>query len=95
MFLAVCGIILKDREHGITFLLSSMPKGRSSLILSKLFAVSLFASFVAVMLFAENLVIGGALYGIGELQRPIQSVFGFYQCNLAVSVGEFLLLFLY
>ena len=93
VFLAVCGIILKDREHGITFLLSSMPKGRSSLILSKLFAVSLFASFVAVMLFAENLVIGGALYGIGELQRPIQSVFGFYQCNLAVSVGEFLLLF--
>ncbi len=93
VFMAVCGIILKDREQGMTPLLSALPKGRASLILSKLAAASLFASVIAALLFAENLIIGGALYGIGDLQRPIQSVFGFYQCNLNVSLGEFLVLF--
>lgn len=93
VFLSVCGIILKDREQGMTSLLSSMYKGRTSLILSKLAAVSVFAFAIAIIIFNENLIIGGTLYGIGDLQRPIQSVFGFYQCNLAVSVGEFLVLF--
>lgn len=93
VFLSVCGIILKDREQGMTSLLSSMYKGRTSLILSKLATVSVFAFAIAIILFSENLIIGGNLYGIGDLQRPIQSVFGFYQCNLAVSVGEFLVLF--
>ena len=36
VFLSVCGIILKDREQGMTSLLSSMYKGRTSLFLSKL-----------------------------------------------------------
>ena len=93
VFLCVCGIILKDREQGMTPLLSSMTNGRASLILNKLAATAVFASAIAVLLFGENIFIGGALYGLGDLQRPIQSVFGFYQCNLAVSVGEFLALF--
>ncbi len=93
VFMAVCGIIMKDREQSMIPLLSSMPKGRTSLILSKLAVASVFASVIALLLFCENLIIGGALYGIGDLHRPIQSVFGFYQCNLAISVGEFLLLF--
>lgn len=93
VFMAVSGIILKDREHGIMSLLSSMPKGRTSLILNKIAVVSVFTSIIAVLFFIENLIIGGTLYGIGDLQRPIQSVFGFYQCNSAISVGEFLILF--
>jgi hypothetical protein len=93
VFMAVCGIILKDREQGVMSLLLSMPKGKTNLIVSKLTAISIITSFIAVLLFAENLIIGGILYGIGDLHRPIQSVFGFYQCNLALTVGEFLLLF--
>lgn len=93
VFLCVCGIILKDREQSMTPLLSSLYKGRTSLILSKLSAASVFASAISVLFFIENLIIGGALYGLGDLQRPIQSVFGFYQCNLNISVLEFLLLF--
>ena len=93
VFMAVCGIILKDREHGVMTLLLSMPKGKTNLIISKLFAVSIITMIIAILLFAENLVIGGLLYGIGDLNRPIQSVFGFYHCNLPLTVGEFLLLF--
>lgn len=93
VFMAVCGIILKDREQGVMSLLLSMPKGKANLIVSKFTAISIITSIIAVLLFAENLIIGGLLYGIGDLQRPIQSVFGFYQCNLSITVGEFLLLF--
>ena len=93
VFMAVCGIIIKDREQGVMSLLLSMPKGKTKLIVSKLTAVSIITSVIAVSMFMENLIIGGILYGIGDLDRPIQSVFGFYQCNLALTVGEFLFLF--
>ena len=93
IFLTVCGVMLRDREQGIISLLSTLFRGRTYLLLTKFSVVSLCASSIALLLFGENLVIGGCLYGLGDLHRPIQSVFGFYQCNLSVSVGEFLILF--
>lgn len=93
VFLAVYAIMLKDSEYGLMPLLYAMPNGRQQLFLKKFIIAAIGACLIALLLFGENLIIGGCLYGLGDLNRPIQSVFGLYSCNLNVSVGEYLILF--
>lgn len=93
VLLAVCTVMLRDREQGVMPLLYSMAKGRHSLILNKLSVIALITAVVAVLFFGENLLIGANLYGLGDLSRPIQTVMGYYTCNLPVSVGIYILLF--
>lgn len=93
VFLVVCAVMLKDRERGIMPLLYAMPNGRQQLFLHKLAVAAVCTCAIVLLLFGENLCIGGYLYGLGDLSRPIQSVFGFYQCNLPISVGTYLILF--
>lgn len=93
VFLIVCAVMLKDRERGIMPLLYAMPNGRQQLFLKKFAVTAVCTCGVAMLLFGENLLIGEYLYGLGDLSRPIQSVFGLYSCNLPVSVGEYLVLF--
>ncbi len=93
VFLVVCAVMLRDREQGIMPLLYATPGGRSRLFLSKIGVIALCAIGMALLFSGENLLIGAKLYGLGDLSRPIQSVFGLYSCNLAVSVGQYLVLF--
>lgn len=93
VLLVVCAVMLRDREQGVMPLLYSMPKGRHALILNKLAVIAVCTVIVAVLFFGENLLIGAKLYGLGDLSRPIQTVMGYYTCNLPVSVREYLLLF--
>ena len=93
VLLVVCAVMLRDREQGVMPLLYSMPKGRHALILNKLAVIAVCTVIVAVLFFGENLLIGAKLYGLGDLSRPIQTVMGYYTCNLPVSVAEYILLF--
>lgn len=93
VLLVVCAVMLRDREQGVMPLLYSMPKGRHALILNKLAVIAVSTVVIAVLFFGENLLIGAKLYGLGDLSRPIQTVMGYYTCNLPVSVREYLLLF--
>ncbi len=94
VFLVVSTVMLKDREQGILPLIYAMKFGRQRLMLTKTAAASVFSAGICVLLFLCNLIIGSALYGLGDLSRPIQSVYGFISCNLPLSVGQYLLLFL-
>lgn len=93
VLLVVCAVMLRDREQGVMPLLYSMQKGRHALILNKLAVIAVSTVVIAVLFFGENLLIGAKLYGLGDLSRPIQTVMGYYTCNLPVSVREYLLLF--
>lgn len=94
LFLIVSTVILKDREQGMMPLLYAMPNGRSRLFFEKLLMISLCTIGMVVLLYGENLAIGGAMYGFGDLSRPIQCINGLYTCNLPISVGAYLVLFL-
>lgn len=93
VLLVVCAVMLRDREQGVMPLLYSMPKGRHALILNKLAVIAVCTVIVAVLFFGENLLIGAKLYGLGDLSRPLQTVMGYYTCNLPISVAEYILLF--
>ncbi len=93
IFLTVCWIMLKDREQGMTPLLYALPAGRGSLLRSKLLLIVLCTAGTVLLLYGENLLIGAKMYGLGDLSRPIQCIGSFYECNLPVSVGTYLMLF--
>ena len=93
LFICVCRIFLYDREQGILSLLYSTPNGRNKLILNKITVSVICSAFLAIAFFSEVFLIENILYGFGNLSRPIQSVFGYYTCNLAISVGEYMILY--
>lgn len=93
LFLTVSWIMLKDREQGMMPLLCSMPEGRGALIANKLLLITFCTAGIFLLLYGENLLIGAKMYGLGDLSRPIQSVGSFYECNLPVSAGTYLVLF--
>ena len=93
LFLTVSWIMLKDREQGMTPLLYAMPGGRGSLLCAKLVLTVLCTAGTVLLLYGENLLIGARMYGLGDLSRPIQCIGSFYECNLPVSAGTYLLLF--
>ena len=93
VFLIVSAIFLHDRELGIMPILYSTKNGRGKLFLSKCSAATICVTSIAVIFFLENLIIGGTLYGLGNLSRPMQTIYGFYTANLPISIGAYLLLY--
>ena len=89
---AVLSIMLYDREQGMSGLLFSMRRGRGYLIMTKLGALAVTLFGAVVLLYAENLLLGAYLYGLGDLSRPIQSLSGFIGCNLKINVWQYLIL---
>ena len=93
LFLTVSTVMLKDREQGMMPLLYAMPNGRGALLFSKLLLIVFCTVGTALLLYGENLLIGAKMYGLGDMSRPIQCIGSFYECNLPVSVGAYLMLF--
>ena len=93
LLFSVLSIMLYDREQGMSGLLFSMRRGRGCLIMTKLAALAITLFGAVLLIYAENLIIGGILYGLGDLTRPIQSVSGFIGCNLRINVWQYLVLY--
>jgi len=93
LLFAVLSIMLYDREQGMSGLLFSMRRGRGYLIMTKLGALAVTLFGAVVLLYAENLLLGAYLYGLGDLSRPIQSLSGFIGCNLKINVWQYLILY--
>lgn len=92
LFVGICRIFLRDRELGMISLLYSTPKGRGSLISCKILTSILWSGLLVIVFYGEAILISGILYGLGDLSRPIQCIYGYYMCNLPVSVGEYIVI---
>ena len=90
---AVIGVMVSDREQGITSLLFPLVRGRSYLLLHKILVLAITIFAVVVLLYLENLLIADHAFGLGELSRPVQSLRGFIGCNFKITVLEYLLLY--
>lgn len=94
LFLCTSNIFLRDREQSMIPLLYSTKNGRTALILNKFAASAICCVGLLLVFYGEIFCIENALYGFGDLSRPIQCIFGYYTCNLPVSVGEYMALHL-
>lgn len=68
--------------------------GRVPLSLAKLGAAVTITLILVLLFEAQNFVIFGTGYSFGDLSRPIQSVTGFQNCNLSLSVLEYFCLYI-
>ena len=94
LFFCVCRIFLRDREQGILPLLYATPNGRLRLMSCKLGIAVLCAIGLILLFYGEIALISCNLYGLGDLSRPIQCIYGYETCNLPVSVGTYISIYL-
>lgn len=81
-----------EREKGLYPVLRSTKYGRVPTMLSKLTVLTVLTVVTAVVMYCLNIFICGFSMGLGDLQRPIQSIELFMNCSLKISVLQYLIL---
>ncbi|MBQ8000850.1 MAG: hypothetical protein IJ298_06460 [Ruminococcus sp.] len=81
-----------EREKGLTILVKSTPMGRTETLFAKLFVTAITVSGFAILYYVSILLTSEFAFGLGDLSRSIQSVPEYMNCNLKVSVFEYLCL---
>ena len=84
----------REKEQGLTALLLPQARGRTPLAAARLLALFLGSICVNLTFWGENLLLSCLQYGAPVWRSPIQSVEGYENCVLKMTVGEYLLLFL-
>lgn len=87
-------LIMSEREHGYFPLFRAAANGRMRLGAAKLSALIVSAAAAAVIIYGSSIAAGAFLYGLGDIDRGIQSVYGFFSCGKPTSVGMFLIEFM-
>lgn len=95
LFVLACILIFDEKQKNLFSLLRVTPRGRLPSISAKLFALGVSSAGVVIVLFGGNLLYCAATVGLGDLSRSLQSVGSFSGSALRMSVGEYLLLFLF
>lgn len=86
MAVIVNELTVKDKETGQLALLFTMAKGRRDHSIAKMAVILLSSFMVTLVIMLTGLVTLGYLYGLGDILRSIQSVYGMENCILGVSV---------
>lgn len=92
IFVVIAGLILMTYEKG-TGLLSitqSTKYGHSRLFLRKLAAAVMLLTIGFLLLYGSNILIAGCLFGFDNISSSIQSLYGFANCPMRLSIGEVL-----
>ena len=84
----------REKEQGLTALLLPQARGRTPLAATRLLALFLGSICVNLSFWGENLLLSCLQYGAPVWRSPIQSVEGYENCVLKMTVGEYLMLFL-
>ncbi len=91
----VLSLFVSEKQDGQFPLLKTTVQGEKSACLAKWSAAALSFLFLFLLCYGSRLLVIQQTIGLGQLDRPIQSVAAYYKCALPLSVGEFLLLFLF
>ena len=94
MLLLALLLVRQERDSGLLSYIRSLPRGRLQTAFAKLlaFAVSLLA--ILVTLFGVNLLYCEMTFGLGPLNRSIQSVPALMRCTMQITVWQYLFYFL-
>lgn len=94
MIYIVLSMVIREKEQGQLMLTFVTRYGRSFHGVSKLITCFMAAVFVVFFMVGTNLLVAYRMYGLGTLERSIQSVTICKACVLPISVEKFLMLFL-
>lgn len=87
-------IFLQERENEILNLIKANKKGREPLIIIKLITMILSVIIITTFVYFLLIIISNKLYGFGDINRSVQSISNFRECNLLINVKEYLVLFI-
>lgn len=90
MLLIALLLVRQERDCGLLSLVRSTPAGRLKTALSKLAAFALSLLLVLTLLYGVNLIYCSAAFGLGPLERAIQSVPALIRCTMQITVWEYL-----
>ena len=94
MLLLALILVRQERDSGLLSLVRSLPGGRLKTALAKLAAFAASLLVVLMVLYGVNLAYCSASFGLGSLNRTIQSVPALMRCTMQITVGQYLLRFL-
>lgn len=87
-------LISREKELEQINLFRTSENGGIVLAVSKLSAVFFSDIITVILLYGGSMLTGYLLYGFGDLNRDIQSVYGFSGSSLDITAGQFLVYFL-
>ncbi len=93
LFTSCVFLILNEKQNGQLAFVMCTARGRREMGMTKIGVLIPASSLAAGVLYAENFIYMGIVYGFGDLSRPVQSVPAYHSCILKISVMEYFLLF--
>ena len=87
-------LLTVERDNGLLYLTRTTRRGRSWLFRQKLGTIMAVISAGFLLLYGSNAAIALGLFGLENMAKPLQSVFGFQGCAYSITVGGFLVVFL-
>lgn len=95
LILLVCIAMLSvEREKGLYALVRSTKNGRLPTILSKLFVCVTVTAVVSILFYICNILISGAVFGFGDMNRSVQSSDMFMNCTFDVTIRDYLIMWI-
>jgi len=93
LLIVVFHLVLSEREQGLFALICPTKNGKARTAVSKIKVLLVSSVIILLSLYLMNFLSALVTYGFGDLSRPIQSVFGYYNCVLTISVWQYFALF--
>lgn len=85
-------LLTHERAAGLLNLTRPTRYGRSWAYGRKLAAAAMLSTLGFVLLYGGNTLLAGVLYGLSDLNVPVQSLYGFAACPYRLTAGQLLLL---
>lgn len=95
MLLISTVLVRSERDSGLLNIIRATPAGRLKTAGAKLFSLAFSLAGVLALLYGVNLLYCGGVYGLGNLNRSIQSVPALMRSTLLLNVGQYIGLFLF
>lgn len=90
--LMICVRLFSKEYEGKIFPLILAAPSRLKTAVSKIIVLFSVTALMSTVIYGGNLLIGGYLFGFGDLNRPIQSISEFRTCSLRISCLDYLCL---
>lgn len=94
MFFLVMQIFLSEREQGTWEMNKCMKLGHLELMIAKIITTVCFAVGITVLLYGTNYIVALSSVGFGDVNRSIQSLEGYMNSPLLISVEQYMIVFL-
>ena len=94
VFAACIFLFTTERDKNLYCLIRSTKYGRFPLISAKLAALATVAVCVSLVYYSSSIAAAAWYTGLGDTSRTIQSVSIFHNCNLSLTICEYLILWI-